>query len=370
MKHLFLLLTIALFSNCTSKPASTSSEQVTYPGATLPSLTGLISSIEVIRLQHGDTIMVDDRARLLQRDSSFYLIDISGEQNIYRFNHDGSFLNKIGQKGRGPEEYPFLLDIAIEEENDNIFVLSLPDCTITQYSKAGTFKRKEQINLPAKGFCKSENRFWIFTGYPDRTLLLQLDDSLHTVDSIRLPQYFTDKMANPLQKFSTSGEHSYFWRFPFPAIYTLTTDTAQQTTYFNFKDQYIPEKDISERESIQDKNITSISRYWETNSHILVEIGIVEYKKKTARNIYGLKNKTQNQWYWAEYTTTPENPFIPDWYPTRTQGFAQDGRLMCFFFGNEIEELTDDARKLITNPQELENIDPEMDMFILLCRFK
>lgn len=88
------------------------------------------------------------------------------------------------------------------------------------------------------------------------------------------------------------------------------------------------------------------------------------------QNIYGLKNKASGQWQWMEYITTPEKPFIPDWYPGRTQGFAQDGRLMCFFFGNEIEELTEEARKLITNPQELENIDPEMDMFVLLCRFK
>ena len=66
----------------------------------------------------------------------------------------------------------------------------------------------------------------------------------------------------------------------------------------------------------------------------------------------------------------PEKPFIPDWYFDRTQGFSEDGRLICSLFGNDIEVLTDEARKLITNPQELENIDPEMDMFVLLCRFK
>lgn len=368
---LFLnFLFIFFLSNCSQKQIKNQYEHVTYPKATLPSLTELISFIEVIPLQHGDTIMVDDRIRLLQQDSSFYLVDVLGEQNIYRFAYDGRFLNKIGQKGRGPEEFPFLLDIAIEEKNDNIYVLSPPDCTITHYSKDGTFERKEQINLPAKGFCKTENGYWIFTGYPDRTLLLRLDDSLHVTDSIRLPQYFTDRMANPLPKFSTFGKNSYFWRLPFPSIHTLTTDSVEQTIFFDFKDQYIPEKDISEKESLQDKNITSISRYWATDSNILVEIGIIEYQKKAVRNIYGLKNKGLGQWYWAEYTTTPEKPFIPDWYPGRTQGFAQDGRLMCFFFGNEIEELTDEARKLITNPQELENIDPEMDMFVLLCHFK
>lgn len=150
--------------------------------------------------------MVNDRVRLLQQDSSFYLVDILGEQNIYRFAYDGRFLNKIGHKGRGPEEFPFLLDIAIEEKNDNICILSPPDCTIIHYSKDGTFERKEQINLPAKGFCKTENGYWIFTGYPDRTFLLRLDDSLHVTDSICLPQYFQIKWLIPFPNSRLSGK--------------------------------------------------------------------------------------------------------------------------------------------------------------------
>lgn len=357
-----------LFAGCHPKPLSTASEQVTYPGAILSSLTELMDAIEVIRLQHGDSILTDDRVRLLQQDSSFYLVDILGEQNIYRFAYDGRFLNKIGEKGQGPEEFSSMLDIDIEEKSDCVHVLSQPYCTIVCYSKNGTFKERKTGGYPRKRFLQVGKR--LLAGYGDRTLLLYLNDSLHVTDSVRLIQFFMDKIPYPIQKFSSFADRSFFWQFPFPTIHRIISDTVQQALFFDFKDQYIPTPTTPQRESIEDKKITCISKYWENSSYALAEIGTREKKQKIMQNIYGLKNKASGQWQWMEYITTPEKPFIPDWYPGRTQGFAQDGRLMCFFFGNEIEELTDEARKLITNPQELENIDPEMDMFVLLCRFK
>lgn len=367
---LFVLLTIALFSNCTSNPVPTASEHIIYPGATLTSLTELMDAIEVVRLQHGDSILVDDKVRLLQRDSSFYLIDILGEQNIYRFASDGHFLNKIGQKGQGPEEFSSMLDIDIEEQEDYVHILSYPYCTIVRYAKDGTFKAKNQINVPTNGFCRTGKGYWLFAVYDNRTLFLRLDDSLRVTDSVRLTQYFSDRLINPYQKFTSTEDQAYFWQFPFPIIYGLTPDSARQTVFFDFKDQYIPSKDIPKKEIFEDKKITCISKYWENNTHILAEIGVVEHKKEIVQNLCGLKNKALGQWQWIEHITTPEKPFIPDWYPTRVQGFSQDGRIMCFFFGNEIEELPQEALKLITNPLELENIDLEMDMFVLLCHFK
>lgn len=275
-----LIFQLLLYA-CTSKQMPIQGERVAYPGGTLASLTELIHAIEIVRLQHDDSIMTDDRVRLLQRDSSFYLVDILGEKNIYRFARDGRFLNRIGQKGQGPEELTY-----------------------------------------------------------------------------------------PVPKFSSFGGQAYFWRFPFPMVYHLTDNTVQQAVFFEFKGQYFPEKDITDKKSMRNENLTCISKYWESDTHTLVEIGRVKKDRKSGQNIYGIKNKASGQWQWVEYITTPEKPFIPDWYPGRIQDFAQDGRLMCFFFGNEMEELTDEARKLVTNPEELENIDPEMDMFVLLCRLK
>ena len=370
MKYFFILLIIVLFSNCASKPDFTTFEQVIYPGATHKSLTELMSSIEIVRLQHGDSLLIDDKIRLFQRDSSFYVADIRGEKIVYHFNREGHFLNKIGKKGKGPEEHPNMLDVTVEK-NNNIYILSAPYLILTQYDQNGAFKEKKGAEINSNGFCRSGNGFWVYAAYPERTYLLRLDDSLNITDSLRLPKGTMDTQIYPFERFSSSGDNSHFWQYPFPMVYSLTPDAAKQAICFDFGDNYISSEDMEGYEpNIENKDIVNISKYYENDLQIFVEIGIIGKDKKSARGICGLKNKSQNQWYWAEYTTTPEKPFIPDWYPTRTKGFTQNGELMCFFFGNEIEELPDEARKLITNPQELENIDPEMDMFILLCRFK
>lgn len=372
MKHssYLLALIVILLNSCNSKQKQFQFEQIIYPGATHKSLTELMSSIEIVRLQHGDSLLIDDKIRLFQRDSSFYIADIRGEKIIYRFNRDGRFLNKIGKKGKAPQEHPNMLDVSVGE-NNNIYILSAPYLILTQYAQNGDFKEKKRAEINSNGFCRSGNGFWVYTGNPERTYLLRLDDSLNVIDSLRLPKGTIDTQIYPFERFSSFGDNSYFWQYPFPMVYSLTPNAAKQTICFDFGDNYISSEDMQGyKPKIDNKDIVNISKYYENESQIFVEIGIIGKDKKSARGICGLKNKPQNQWYWAEYITTPEKPFIPDWYPTRTKGFAQDGRLMCFFFGNEIEELTDEARKLITNPQELENIDPEMDMFVLLCRFK
>lgn len=98
----YIFLFLALLSNCTSNPVPTASEHIIYPGATLTSLTELMDAIEVVRLQHGDSILVDDKVRLLQRDSSFYFIDILGGTKHLSFRIGRAFPEQDRTKGTRP----------------------------------------------------------------------------------------------------------------------------------------------------------------------------------------------------------------------------------------------------------------------------
>ena len=372
-KVFFIIFCITILScNKTSFPDSL--EVVRNIEATHASLTELISSIEVVCLQHGDSILIDDKGRLLQRDSSYYLIDRFGTKETYRFGLNGKFYSKIGTQGDGPGEYNNILDMFIEEKKDEVYVESYPFFILYRYTKTGVFKDKKEVKIPVSGFHKFNDHYWAFAGYANYPLpqyLIKLDTSLCVTDSIALP-------ANPIytkisffSHFSSLKDTAYFWQNPYPIIYKLDNDTIQQILFFDFGDKFITYNDIydTNKKDIRNKKNVIIQNYSESNTHILVELITLE-KKDSFRILYGLKNKTTKQWNWIEPKVTNNSNIPPDWYFDRTQGFAQDGRLMCFFFGNEIEELTEEARKLITNPQELENIDPEMDMFVLLCRFK
>lgn len=374
MAKFLIIISCITILGCNKIPYPNSLEVVKNVKATDISLTNLISSIEIVRLQHGDSILIDDRAKLLQRDSSIYLIDRFGTKEIYCFGLDGRFYSKIGRFGEGPGEYNNIIDVSIEETKDEIYVESYPFFWLSRYSKTGIFKDKREVEISASGFHKFNDCYWVSAGYsnyPRPQYLIKLDTSLNIIDSIPLPANPIYTKLSYFAHFSSLKDTAYFWQNPYPIVYKLTSDTLQQILFFDFGDDFITYDEIfkTNKKRIKNKKNVIIQNYSESNTHSLIELITLE-KKDSFRILYGLKNKAARQWKWIEPTVTNDKKTPPDWYFDRTQGFSQDGRLMCFFFGNEIEDLTDEARKLITNPQELENIDPEMDMFVLLCRFK
>lgn len=366
-------------------------EYVVYPGANTLSLTELIDSIEVVRLQHFDTLIINRNQRLVQRDSSFYLIDIQGNKNVYRFARDGRFLNKIGTEGKGPEEYANIYDIIVEEEGDNVYIESWPYTTHTNYSKAGAFKGKATSEIIGGGSCQSGDTRWIIAGFNKEYLplyLLKTDTSLTITDSIALAANAQNRYPYPLNTFSTSGDISYFWQICHPLVYKLDSNSVEPRLFIDFGDKYVTYADICQTtysgdkkttsesvrqvcEEIKKKKKTIIYNYTENDSHALIEISSELKELKEYRMVYGIKDKQHNQWHWIERLVTQENPYSPNWYFGKIRGFAKDGRLMCFLFGTELQEqFTDEARKLVSNPEALENLKPEIDMFILLCRLK
>ena len=94
-----------------------------------------------------------------------------------------------------------------------------------------------------------------------------------------------------------------------------------------------------------------------------------------------IKERHNGKWTWtrqraeekkliADNQPAPKVSNRPEWYAKKLKGFTQDGKLMIFLSGYELERLTAKDRQLIQNPEMLENADPEMDMFLFLCSLK
>ena len=125
-----------------------------------------MSSIEIVRLQHGDSLLINNKTKLFQRDSSFYIADILGEKIIYRFNREGRFLNKIGKKRKGPEEYPNMLDVTVGK-NNNIYILLTPYLIFTRYDQNGAFKEKKGLKSLEMTFADQGMAFGYMQAIPN-----------------------------------------------------------------------------------------------------------------------------------------------------------------------------------------------------------
>ena len=66
--------------------------------------------------------------------------------DIFVFDRNGKGLRKINRKGRGPEEYTFVLEIALDEDNNEMFVHDHAITKIFVYDLYGKFKRSFTYN--------------------------------------------------------------------------------------------------------------------------------------------------------------------------------------------------------------------------------
>ena len=61
--------------------------------------------------------------------------------SFFRFDKSGKFLNKIGNKGDGPEEYPSAISFYADLSN-NVYLISPQTKSLYQYTCEGKFQRK------------------------------------------------------------------------------------------------------------------------------------------------------------------------------------------------------------------------------------
>lgn len=70
---------------------------------------------------------------------------------LYHFDRSGKFLNKIGKKGRGPNEYNYLFKIGLNEIKKEVYVFGSGPPKLLIYNFDGTFKRDlNDIIYPSK----------------------------------------------------------------------------------------------------------------------------------------------------------------------------------------------------------------------------
>lgn len=138
MRNILLpLLVFALFS-CTKKE----DENVFVfnnirNNSTVMGWDQLSYDVEYIALETTDE-SVFSVAHGLKFDGDFFFV--LSMEGVFQFSRDGKFIRKISNQGHGPQEYIFLIDIAIDSENRTIYLYD-SDGKLLVYSYEGHFLR-------------------------------------------------------------------------------------------------------------------------------------------------------------------------------------------------------------------------------------
>lgn len=107
----------------------------------------IAKKVEYIKLETNDNCLIGKEFNvefIRATANDIFIIEVEA---IYRFSRkDGKFLNRIGKRGEGPNEYVTSASFAVDENRQEVLVHDLNKKKLFIYKYTGTFVR--DINMP------------------------------------------------------------------------------------------------------------------------------------------------------------------------------------------------------------------------------
>jgi len=107
----------------------------------LVSIFDFVDSVSVIQLQINEKCVIAVMSKILFYSNRYYIFD-SRQQKVLCFDVQGNFLFQVSQHGRGPSEYSYLEDIAIDSFNQQLMLL-VPFGELLHFDLDGRFIYRE-----------------------------------------------------------------------------------------------------------------------------------------------------------------------------------------------------------------------------------
>lgn len=298
MKYLFSFLCLCcVLSVSAQKPVVINLAKAISESPKEIMLNELASDIRYVPLETTDDCLMNNE---------FYIMQYTGEDiitsGIFHFDKNGKFLNKIGSKGQGPEEYLQGLFAFGDWKNKLLYVQNWT--TLTCYGFDGTFVRSvptPQLNMGAAGLFDENHILYsndIYYADKANPIQLYMVDSQNgkTVNKWRghLEENKKYGMILTSRDFMYNYDNSLFYK---PAlenvIFKILSPKKRQLVYkFDCSGKDI---DVSADEVDPKKRFQFLSVYWakETAQYLFVNygmknisrLGIYDKEKKTFTNV-------------------------------------------------------------------------------------
>ena len=162
-----LIILILIFENCQKQ--ITSNDSITHFDIEVPNKTSVVKlselgvkNVQYIPLKTDTDFLISEIRKLITTDSTFVIFTSNLE--LFQFEFNGNFINQIGTVGRGPQEYQFAFDFAIDNEKKQILIPIVNKSKLLIYSLNGKFIK----SIPCPKYTK-----YIF--YMDEGILCRCD---------------------------------------------------------------------------------------------------------------------------------------------------------------------------------------------------
>ena len=313
MKNTILILVLCLFiGSC--KDSLTVNEEVDTITASIEqedeiSLFDFVSQVRLIPLETTDSSLVAHITKIITSKDKIFIYDRIQNQ-IFIFNREGQFISKINRKGRGPEEYMSISDLAINPFNGCLEILD-PWGKLLAFDLNGkylhSFRLPKDLHAYDEFIPLSRDSIAFYSLSEPSTLNIYS----RTTSKIVYSGFKSSKklsINSPLSSFYRFRDTVYFSRYLYDDVFAITpTNIAPAYRWFFPGHKYDPNEVIPEYDRNNRKDYFAIQELLpythvnnlETDLYRYTCLSIrsgktyvnVLHNKKTQRNIVFHKTK-------------------------------------------------------------------------------
>ena len=316
-----IILLLFLIISCDEQ----SKEDVIDVGFTtsIDPLVELVSSIEIIPLETDSVHIIGSQKDLIVSDDSYIISDASNG-NIFRYSLDGRFQNKIGNAGRGPEEYTHFNNVQLVDSL--LYVFSNPSKELV-YSLNGEFisstvYRNEYFGEMSYWTKEGIVTYYGYDSIHDHRLGLINDDKL----TYYLPSREKVLHYSPLYPIYSSSKDTFFFIDSYSSTIKSFYDGKVSSPYsFNFRDYGIPDEFFNYSNSeeatlfLMKQEFAMISSFLSDEENHFMEI--IVQKRPHPEAYYGYER--QGCWHWFGAGRLGEDVFANSFKAMK------EGKLYC-----------------------------------------
>lgn len=299
---LFFGLTLCLLS-CTSNQGQEKEVSVSYPESDGIQVLSpdLFSDIEMVRLTGDGLPALGSFAEMVVTEDHYY---ISSGGKVFRFNSEGGYLNSIGSKGNGPNEYLAVSNILLDDSGNIAIYSGMGQGILLTYAPSGEFLNKKMYPYPSAALAtqKGFNYHYFGDGSGRDYQLYVTDGELKTVQ-----QFFPSAKVYPMlvSPVFTSYEQTLLLCPSYGnEVYQLKNGTPEVKYRFDFGQYTIPQEYYNRENAgaaldfLIPKTFAIKNMFFENKRHAVLQGTLVQLESGMERTFYGFLNKREGSWRW------------------------------------------------------------------------
>ena len=164
-----LLITISACTNTQSRRVQTDEIYIAQSGEKVLKMSELVKNIRYVKLETTSDNLIGTVSQLIPLKNKYLVVDNSASKQVLLFDATGRFITRISRVGVAPGEYVTITSVAVDEEEERIFIADMGTGNILVYDMRGEYLDKISVDFSVKDIVYvGSNKMACYCDYMER----------------------------------------------------------------------------------------------------------------------------------------------------------------------------------------------------------